>query len=152
MLMQNLPFYNRTVAKIITFCSQPRVRSLVVTLILAEAEWFVKTGCQAWWLLGIRGIARKGLWFLWKRLGNSCGNLAAPVCYNGNMAYIRKFKTTSGATGVQVCYKEQGRVVRTVHVGSASSEVALERLMREAQGIIDGDKKPLFNLDKFNKK
>ena len=53
---------------------------------------------------------------------------------------------------MQVCYKEQGRVVRTVHVGSASSNVALERLMREAQGIIDGDKKPLFNLDKFNKK
>lgn len=68
------------------------------------------------------------------------------------MAYIRKFKTSSGATGVQVCYKEQGKVVRTVHVGSASSEVALEKLMREAQGIIDGDKKPLFNLDKYNKK
>lgn len=68
------------------------------------------------------------------------------------MAYIRKFKTTSGATGVQVCYKEQGRVVRTVHVGSASSDVALERLMREAQGIIDGDKRPLFNLNMFNKK
>lgn len=68
------------------------------------------------------------------------------------MAYIRKFKTTSGATGVQVCYKERGRVVRTVHVGSASSDVALQRLMREAQGIIDGDKKPLFNLNKYNKK
>ena len=68
------------------------------------------------------------------------------------MAYIRKFKTTSGATGVQVCYKEQGKVIRTVHVGSASSDVALERLMREAQGIIDGYKKPLFNWDKFNKK
>lgn len=68
------------------------------------------------------------------------------------MAYIRKFKTTSGATGVQVCYKEQGRVVRTVHVGSASSDIALEKLMRQAQGIIDGDKKPLFNLNKYNKK
>ena len=67
------------------------------------------------------------------------------------MAYIRKFKTTSGATGVQVCYKEQGRVVRTVHVGSASSDIALEKLMRQAQGIIDGDKKPLFNLNKYNK-
>lgn len=53
---------------------------------------------------------------------------------------------------MQVCYKEQGKVIRTVHVGSASSEAALERLMCEAQGIIDGDKKPLFNLDKFNKK
>lgn len=69
------------------------------------------------------------------------------------MAYIRRFNTTSGATGVQVCYKEQGKVVRTVHVGSASSEVALEKLLHKAQGIIDGEKgKPMFNLDKFNKK
>lgn len=67
------------------------------------------------------------------------------------MAFIRKFKTTSGATGVQVCYKEQGKVVKTIHIGSASSELALERLLREAQGIIDGDRKPLFNLDKYNK-
>ena len=67
------------------------------------------------------------------------------------MAYIRKFKTTSGATGVQVCYKEQGRVVKTVHVGSASSEERLKKLLRKAQGIIDGDKKPLFNLNKYNR-
>lgn len=68
------------------------------------------------------------------------------------MPYIRKFKTTSGATGVQVCYKEQGKVVKTIHVGSASSETGLMKLMREAQGIIDGDKKALFNLNKYNKK
>ena len=68
------------------------------------------------------------------------------------MAYIRKFKTTSGATGVQVCYKQGNKVVKTVHVGSAASERALEKLLREAQGIIDGDKTPLFNLDKYNKK
>lgn len=69
------------------------------------------------------------------------------------MAYIRRFKTNSGATGIQVCYKEQGKVVKTVHVGSASSEVALQKLLRKAQGIIDGEKgKPLFNLDKFIKK
>ena len=68
------------------------------------------------------------------------------------MAYIRKFKTTSGATGVQVCYKEGSRVVKTVHVGSASSDKALEKLLRKAQGIINGDSKPLFNLDKYNRK
>ena len=67
------------------------------------------------------------------------------------MAYIRKFKTTSGATGVQVCYKEQGRVIKTVHVGSASSDQALKKLLRKAQGIIDGEMTPLFNLDRFNK-
>lgn len=67
------------------------------------------------------------------------------------MAYIRKFKTTSGATGVQVCYKEGNQVVRTVHVGSASSEKALARLVRKAQGIIDQEKgTPMFNLDRFN--
>lgn len=68
------------------------------------------------------------------------------------MAYIRKFKTTSGATGVQVCFKQGNKVIRTVHVGSATSEQGIDKLMREAQGIIDSDKKPLFNLNKFNKK
>ena len=69
------------------------------------------------------------------------------------MAYIRKFKTTSGATGVQVCYKEGNRVVKTVHVGSASSDKVLARLLREAQGIIDREKgEELFNLKKYNKK
>ena len=69
------------------------------------------------------------------------------------MAYIRRFKTTSGATGVQVCYKEQGRVVKTVHVGSASSEKALAKLVAKAQRIIDGEKgTPMFNLDKYKKK
>ena len=67
------------------------------------------------------------------------------------MDYIRKFKTTSGATGVQVCYKEGNKVVKTVHVGSASSEVGLKRLLKKAQGIIDQDKTPLFNLDRYNK-
>lgn len=67
------------------------------------------------------------------------------------MAYIRRFKTTSGATGVQVCYKEQGKVVKTVHVGSASSNMALEKLIHEAQKIIDSNKNPLFNLNKYNR-
>ena len=68
------------------------------------------------------------------------------------MAFIRKFPTSSGATGVQVCYKEQGKVVKTVHVGSAKSEVGLNKLLNKAQGIIDQDKNPLFNLDKYSKK
>lgn len=68
------------------------------------------------------------------------------------MAFIRKFKTGSGATGVQVCWKEQGRVVRTEHVGSANSEVALKKLLKKAQAIMDEGKEPLFNLKKFDKK
>lgn len=65
------------------------------------------------------------------------------------MAFIRKFKTASGKTGVQVCYKREGKVVKTVHVGSAESEAALRRLLRKAQGIIDEDKRSLFDLDDF---
>ncbi len=67
------------------------------------------------------------------------------------MAFIRKFPTASGATGVQVCYKEQGKVVKTVHVGSAKSEKGLNKLLKKARGIIDQDKNPLFNLDKYTK-
>ena len=68
------------------------------------------------------------------------------------MSFIRKFKTTSGATGVQVCYKDRGRVVKTIHVGSATSEAALEKLLKKAQGIIDAEKTPLFNLSQFDRK
>ena len=65
------------------------------------------------------------------------------------MAYIRKFKTASGATGVQVCYKEHSKVVKTVHVGSANSPEGLEKLLVKAQKIIDEGKRSLFNLSNF---
>ena len=68
------------------------------------------------------------------------------------MAYIRKFKTGSGATGVQVCYKRYGKVVETVHIGSAKSERELEKLLKKARAVIDGEKPALFNLKKFDKK
>ncbi len=68
------------------------------------------------------------------------------------MAYIRKFKTGSGATGVQVCYKSSGKVVKTVHVGSAKTSAGIDRLMKKAQGVIDEEKAPLFDLKKFDKK
>lgn len=70
--------------------------------------------------------------------------------YYRSMAYIRKFKTGSGKTGVQVCYKEQGRVVKTVHVGSAESEKGIMKLLKKAQGIIDSEKRSLFDLNDFN--
>ena len=65
------------------------------------------------------------------------------------MAYTRKFKTASGATGVQVCYKEHSKVVKTVHVGSANSPEGLEKLLVKAQKIIDEGKRSLFNLSDF---
>lgn len=68
------------------------------------------------------------------------------------MPYIRKFKTGSGATGVQVCYKDGRKVVKTEHVGSANTEEGLIKLMKKAQAVIDGGKKSLFDLKKFDKK
>ena len=68
------------------------------------------------------------------------------------MAFIRKFKTGSGATGVQVCWKEGGEVVKTVHIGSANSELGLEKLLKKAQNVIDEGKRPLFNLKDFDVK
>ena len=66
------------------------------------------------------------------------------------MAYIRKFKTGSGATGVQVCYKKGREVVKTVHVGSASSEAALKKLLKKARAIMAEGETPLFDLSKFD--
>lgn len=65
------------------------------------------------------------------------------------MAYIRKFKTASGATGVQVCYKEHSKIVKTIHVGSANSTEGLNKLLVRAQEIIDEGKNSLFNLSDF---
>ena len=67
------------------------------------------------------------------------------------VAFIRKFETASGATGVQVCWKEGGEVVKTVHIGSANSEVGLEKLLKEAQKVLDAGKNPLFDLKKYDK-
>ncbi len=66
------------------------------------------------------------------------------------MAYIRKFKTTSGATGVQVCYKKGREVVRTVHIGSASTPEGLEDLLKKAQKKIHEKDLSLFDLGKFD--
>lgn len=40
--------------------------------------------------------------------------------------------------------------MRTVHVGSANSEVGLTKLLKKAQAIIDKDKNPLFDLKKYD--
>ena len=66
------------------------------------------------------------------------------------MAFIRKFTTGSGATGVQVCWKEDGKVVKTVHVGSANSELGLKKLLRKAQKIKDEGKRELFDLSDYD--
>ena len=41
-------------------------------------------------------------------------------------------------------------MVKVVHIGSAESEQGIKRLMKKAQGIIDEDKRSLFDLDDYD--
>ncbi|MBR3163834.1 hypothetical protein IKF15_00795 [Candidatus Saccharibacteria bacterium] len=68
------------------------------------------------------------------------------------MAYVRKFRTGSGAVGVQVCWKKGREVVRTEHIGSAHTDEGVERLLRKARKVIDAGKSPLFDLRSMDKK
>jgi hypothetical protein len=50
------------------------------------------------------------------------------------MAFIRKIKTTSGATAIQIAYKQKGRIVKIIHIGSAHTEeelIILQALARK---------------------
>ncbi|WP_205016004.1 hypothetical protein, partial [Pseudonocardia sp. EV170527-09] len=54
------------------------------------------------------------------------------------MAFIRRVRTGSGATAVQIAEYVSGRRQRIVaHLGSAHSEVELGLLMARAQGMLD---------------
>jgi hypothetical protein len=60
------------------------------------------------------------------------------------MAFIRKVKTASGATGVQIAHKEHGRIVRIDHIGSAHTEADLETLLALARHRLRGAQLSLF--------
>lgn len=60
------------------------------------------------------------------------------------MAFIRKVKTASGATAVQIAQKEHGRIVRIDHIGSAHSKEDLETLLALAGKRLLGGQQFLF--------
>jgi transposase len=60
------------------------------------------------------------------------------------MAFIRKVKTSSGATAVQIAYKYSGRIVRIDHIGSAHNEVELKTLLVLAKQRLHGSQLSLF--------
>jgi hypothetical protein len=60
------------------------------------------------------------------------------------MAYIRKVKTSSGATAVQIAYKNHGRVVKISHIGSAQTEDELQILLRIACEQLRANQLALF--------
>jgi hypothetical protein len=49
------------------------------------------------------------------------------------MAFIRKVKTASGATAVQIAHKVKGGRVKIVHIGSAHTEEELQILLELAR-------------------
>jgi len=61
------------------------------------------------------------------------------------MTYIRKVKTASGATAVQIVTKQQGKIVRLKHTGSAHSKTELERPLKNKCKILLYVKDPWFN-------
>lgn len=60
------------------------------------------------------------------------------------MAYIRKVKTKSGATAVQVVAKAYGRIVDLVHIGSAHTPAQLDTLMALANKRLHQNQPALF--------
>ena len=60
------------------------------------------------------------------------------------MAYIRRVKTTSGATAVQIAYKQKGKIVKIIHIGSAHTEEELNILLALAHKRLQANQLALF--------
>jgi len=61
------------------------------------------------------------------------------------MAFIRKVKTKSGATAIQVAHKVYGKIVRIDHIGSAHNQAELETLLGLAQKRLHQGQASLFD-------
>jgi transposase len=60
------------------------------------------------------------------------------------MAFIRKVKTSSGATAVQIAYKIGGHVVKIIHIGSAHNKEELDLLVAVARKQLFADQLELL--------
>jgi len=60
------------------------------------------------------------------------------------MTFIRKVKTSSGATAVQIVRKSEGRIVEIKHLGSAHTKEELEVLISLAKKRLQGGQQSLF--------
>lgn len=61
------------------------------------------------------------------------------------MAFIRKVKTASGATAIQVAHKRYGRISRIEHIGSAHNDEELQILIILAKQRLLGSQQSLFD-------
>lgn len=60
------------------------------------------------------------------------------------MAFIRKVKTKSGATAVQVAHKYHGRIIKIEHIGSAHNDDDLQILLVLARQRLRGTQQTLL--------
>jgi hypothetical protein len=60
------------------------------------------------------------------------------------MAFIRKVKTKSGATAVQIIYKNYGQITRIDHIGSAHNQSELTALITLAKSKLHDKQQSLF--------
>lgn len=63
------------------------------------------------------------------------------------MAFIRKVKTASGATAVQIAHKAGGRIIKIEHIGSAHTDEELQILLEVARHRLQANQLPLFPED-----
>lgn len=61
------------------------------------------------------------------------------------MAYIRKVKTASGATAIQIIRKQKGEIISLSHIGSAHTEEELQVLLSIANKKLQADQLELFS-------
>lgn len=64
------------------------------------------------------------------------------------MAFIRKVKTGSGATAVQIAYKQKGKIVKIIHLGSAHTADEINILVALARKRLQADQLELFPEEK----
>jgi hypothetical protein len=60
------------------------------------------------------------------------------------MAFIRRVKTTSGATAIQIATKQKGQIVKIIHIGSAHTEEELAVLLALAHKQLQGNQLELL--------
>lgn len=60
------------------------------------------------------------------------------------MAFIRKVKTASGATAIQIATKQKGQIVKIIHIGSAHTDEELKVLLALARKQIQGNQLELL--------
>lgn len=60
------------------------------------------------------------------------------------MAFIRRVKTASGATAIQIAYKQSGRISKIIHIGSAHNPQEESLLLDIARQKLYANQQPLF--------